>query len=215
MQQIETTSGARNQVTVAAGEPALSGAEAANSAHAPSPLAKRGCMRAVAVAAVAALLGLGAAGAAHAQCTTGELELTAISEEEYEQLASEAGDGACVTPEVSGVTVCQIVPVFSETGTWTVVAQAPEGGSDAQSAAEVTVQSGFSCFFHAVTPLESTDSPWVKAIATFLVAAEPPPLDFIAVVQVGGGNQVTATICPLGDGNPGDECYQWLPPRAR
>jgi hypothetical protein len=165
--------------------------------------------RSLMVAALGA--GLFASGADAQQCETGAVELTAISQAEYEQLVDQAGGDACVTPRSSGVTVCQVVPGDSG-GPWTVVAQAPEGGGDAVSAAELEVYTGQTCHYVASTPVESTDSRWVKAVTEDYAPEpvdEPQPVDFIAVLQIGPGNQTTATVCPFGDGYDGTSCEQW------
>lgn len=161
------------------------------------------------IAMLAAALGTGYVGEARALfCRTGSVEVTAITEAEYHQLAAQAGAAACVTPRASGLTLCQITPPVAADH-WTVVAQAPAGGSDAQSAVELKVQSGFKCLFDASTPAESTDSRWIKAQSAFSIPQDPPAiLDFIAVVQIGPGTQTTATVCPFGDGDDGRTCAQ-------
>ena len=151
-------------------------------------------------------IGLGQDARAQSQCKTGGVDVAAISQAEYDSLAAEAGAAACVTPRPSGVTLCQIPPLTSDV--WTVVAEAPDGGGVAQSATQIEVFNGGTCLFEAWTPVESTDSRWIQATTSYAIPDNPPPLSFIAIVQI-GPSDVTATVCPFGDGHDGKECKIW------
>ena len=158
-----------------------------------------------------ALLGIGLTGEARAQCKTGSVEVTAIGEAEYEELAILAGGAACVTPSASGLTLCQITPPSSRSPSdeWIIVAQASEGGSDAQSAVELSVLNGTTCLFTASAPSESTDSRWILAETSYQVdTPASTQIDFVALVQIGPNVQTTATSCPFGDGHDGSTCHQ-------
>lgn len=158
-------------------------------------------------------IGIGQDARAQIQCDkTGAAEVTAISEAEYDSLAAEAGADACVTPRSSGLTLCQMPPLNFGFGseTWTVVAEAPAGGGDAQSTVEFDVYSAQVCKFYAGTAFENTDSRWIKATTSFTILEDSSSqLDFVAVVQIGPGNQTTATVCPFGDGADGHDCSEW------
>lgn len=178
------------------------------------PVVRHSFLRPLFLTSLGAALGIGAFGEdarAQYQCKkTGAVDVVAISQAEYETLAAEASTAACVTPRSSGLTVCQLPPLTSDV--WTVVAEAPEGGGDAQYAVELDVYSGpgrtQTCDFTAGTPVENTDSRWIKATTSdYELDDNPPPIDFVAVVQI--GPEITATVCPYGDGAGGHDCSQW------
>jgi hypothetical protein len=207
MQSIEKKSISRNGRAPArqiGGSPA----PAVTSAHS-LPAAATGLLRKGIVSSAAAMLVFGASGVeATYNCLTGAVDVSAISQEQFEQTATEAGENGCVTPEGSGVTVCQLIPM-SGSDLWTVVAQAPEGGGVAGSAVELEVMNGRNCLFNANTPLENTEARWIQALSDFATPESPRPLDFIAVVQIGPGSQTTAAVCPLNAPDDPAPCQQW------
>jgi hypothetical protein len=142
---------------------------------------------------------------AQSRCKTGAVDVTAISEAEYDAAAAEAGVSACVTVR-SGMTVCQMPPLTTDV--WTVVAQAPAGAGDAQSAVELSVYHGLTCLFDAGTPVENTDSRWIQATTSYEIGENPPAINFIATVQI-GTTSLLSTVCPFGDGADGRSCQVW------
>lgn len=155
---------------------------------------------------VAAMLGIGFTGEARGQsCETGDLQMVAIDEADFQGFAEEAGAAACVTQQ-NELTICQITATDQDE-IWTVAAQQPEGFSDTQSASELQMLNGQTCLFWGGSPVENTASRWIKIELSVPPDAVPPSANFKAVVQI--GPKLSVSVCPVGAGRDGAQCEIW------
>lgn len=144
----------------------------------------------------------------------GDATLSAISESEYEDLLSQVDTAtACVTPGGSNpLTVCNLVVYSDDDATWTVFAQASTGVSTAWSAAELTWDNPNGVHATAITPPESTGSPWVQIVWDSPALSRPTaePAQTRSVLQV-GPDELTVALCEVTGttGPPGvSDCMQ-------
>lgn len=131
---------------------------------------------------------------------TGQATLSAISESDYHALLSQVDTlTACVTPNASDPTVCNLVLYSGETATWTVFAQASLGASTSGSATELTWDNPEGVNATAIPPVEPTESRWVQVIWDSPPLSRPGSVsaEVRAVVQI--GQAVTVAECEVVD----------------